>query len=341
MSNVQYPFLQSVKIVNKGTATGEVFIPHVLSCAYIETLDLSGTKLILTLADQSLAYRDDLGIRIDTQLDLTLADLSGGDEELWLDSFVVAKASSTEGKSGSNLKLECVQRHCAALHELAAVPMFINNKKPAEVLKVLLPDFDIECDDFPATGSYYLNAGGTKSRLIRNLMRDHGAICYFCRGKLYFKSIESLISAPSKFELKYNAPFSQHGIVSYKLLGKEAIYSRIVEKNYMSWNCVTGLSKSKTDSEKCPVLISTPTPAALDNQRKTTVPIIEAQLYGFGGYQPAVAVGFSCYKRMPEVQTDESIPAKMLISQVTHYQQGMRYLCKIELSADNVQTNAN
>lgn len=319
----QYPFLQKIT-----TSDEEINIDLVLSCAYIELADIGGTKLILTLADQASYFRDTMAIKKGTELELTLADLSGGDEELWNDKFIVAKASSPDGQS---LKLECFQKQCESLKWLAAVPMFINEQKPAQVLAKLLPDFKVDCDDFPTLGTYHLNAGSTKSRLLRTMARDYGAICFYARGTLYFKNPKTIFAQDKTLTLEYSNPQAEHPINKYQVLGQEGNCSRIVDKCYLRWNAVAGLQKSATHQDKAPTMISCTDQQAINAQSTVLLPVIDAELTGFGGYMPAVHCELVFHRRDPESQIDESIPRDVLITQVTHYQQGYKYLCKLQL----------
>ena len=319
----QYPFLQ--KITSSGD---EIDIDLVLSSAYIELADIGGTKLILTLADQAGYFRDTMAIKKGTELELTLADLSGGDEELWNDKFIVAKASSPDG---SSLKLECFQKQCESLKLLSALPMFINEQKPAQTLAKLLPDFKIDCDDFPTLGTYHLNAGGTKSRLLRTMARDYGAICFYARGTLYFKNPKLIISKEPEVTLEYSNPQAEHPINKYQVLGQEGNCSRIVDKCYLRWDAIKGLQKSASHQDKAPVMISCTNQQSINGQNIVLLPVIDVELVGLGSYAPAVCCGLVFHKRDPENLIDESIPSKVLITQVTHYQQGYKYLCKLQL----------
>lgn len=306
----------------------EILIEHALSVAYIEQSDIGGTKLILTLADQASYYRDQLGIKKGSKLELTLADLSGGDESLWVDSFIVAKSSSDDGQT---LKLECFQEQCESLKQLAVTPVFINEMKPDQILKKLLPNFKIECDDFPTLGTYYLNAGGTKARLLRTMARDYGAICFYSRNTLFFKNPKLLIQKEPDLTIEYSNPQAKFMINKYKILGQDGNCSRIVDRCYCRWNSVLGLQKSINHQDKPITIISCTNQQSLNSQSTVLLPVIEVDMVGYGGYKPSLCCELIFHKRDPDNQIDESIPSKMLITQVTHYQRGFNYLCKIYL----------
>ncbi|WP_318491923.1 hypothetical protein [Photobacterium leiognathi] len=318
----QYPFLQ--KVVVEGE---ELRIEDVVSSAYIETADISGTKLIMELADQASYYRDDMKIGKQTELELTLADLSGGDEALWTDKFIVAKATS----EGQNLKLECFQKDCHELKQLATQPLFFNEVKPSEIIAKLITGLKIECDEFSTLATYHLNAGGTKARLLRTLARDYGAVCFVSRGTFYFKDIRKLLAQEPAIKLDYSNPNAEFQINKYKLLGNDELYSRVTDRHYVRWNCVTGLQQSTNHQDRATTFVSLPGQAAINTQSTILMPVIQIDIMGYGAFIPSLICSLEFFKQLPDIAIDESLPKQAAISQITHYQKGYQYLCKMEL----------
>lgn len=324
----QYGFLQTLTVNDQPIA-----VESVLEMAYIENADIGGTKLILTLEDSAGVFRDNLKVTNDSKIVLTLADMNSTDEVIWQDSFVVAKASTANNANA--LKLECFQSVVNELKKLVAMPRFFVNKTPTAIIKELVPDIEILSDEFSQSVTYHLNVGATKSRLIRQICRDHGAVCFFARGKLHFKKIKAAFTGEPTIQLGYWNPLSEHEIKTYKMLGYDGSYSRIVDKSFIRWDSVKGIEMADTHKANAKTLISCTGKAQLNNQSLCLLPVMEAEAMGFGGFLPMALCGLEFYKQGGEVAIDESIPTTAVISRVTHYVSGMRYLCRFELSVSH------
>lgn len=317
----EYSFIQEIKIDSE-------IIPlvNMISCAYIECGDLSGPKLILKLSDQAGYLRDDFGIKKGVIIEISMGDISADNDDLWIEKFECLKASSESGI----LTLEGFSEFTSKLKRIASKPRFFVDKTPAHIIKALIPESKLNIDSFPAV-TYHLNSGMTISRLLRVMARDCGAMCWFSRGEFNFKSIRSITQKSADLTLEANKNQSDINVLRYTIQDEQEAYSRILEKCFYSWDTVNGLEKSSVYPDNPPVYTSLESTLQLDNQSTALAPQMLVETLGNNDFSPGVNVNVIIHKFSPENALDESIPEKQIIYQVTHYQQGDRYNCKLEL----------
>lgn len=305
----------------------EVVNEHIRSCTYIETGDIGGVKLILSLYDHKSIYSDNVGIKVNTEIKVTFGDPDGRGDAGWSNKFIVKVPSVESGI----LTLECFEKNSEDLKAPAPKPIFLNEMQPAAILKKLCPNLKVICDRFLVAGTYHLNPGGTKSRLIRNMARDYGAMCFIARGAIYFLDITKMTNTPD-FTLEWGNPNADISIARYQKLGEDDLHERVYDRRYIAWDTVDGMVTSNKHTDKANALISVPNRQALDKQHVSLMPILEVEMLGNGNLTPSPCVKVIFHKQLPETELDESIPTIQYISQVAHHQEGMSYVCKLELS---------
>ncbi|HHY0551848.1 TPA: hypothetical protein ACVU5P_004167 [Vibrio parahaemolyticus] len=301
----------------------------IVSCTYIECGDIGGVKLLMSLSDPDSMYHDVAKIKKDSEIKITFGDPDGRGDDSWTGEFIVEVAKVDAGV----LKLEGFDKVSRSLKALASDPVFLVSKQPQAILKQLCPDLQVKCDSFPKASTYHLNAGGTRARLIRQMARDYGAMCYISRGIIYFLSISKLTKEP-EMTLEQDNPSAEASIAKFEKIGEDALYERILDRNYMAWDVSAGLQSSNKGSQYANTLISVPGHFALDNQNVALIPFLNAELLGNGKFKPSMCVKVIFYKRTTDESViDESVPSIQYISQVAHHQErGASYLCKLELS---------
>lgn len=317
-------------LVQKVVVNGEeMLVEHIKEFAFIENGSMDGNKLLMKVLDSAAVYRDDFGIKRGTEITVTLADWNNKGDQVWIERFIVAKATLVNGF----LEIEGFEKTIHQLKQQVDTPRFFNNKQPKEILSELVPSLAIDCDLFDRGSTYHLNSGGTKSRLIRAMARDYGAMCFISRGVLYFKAIKN-IAMVKDFKLEHSNPMkADHTIAHYQIIGEEGLFERVLNREYIDWNIVEGIQKSGAGAK---VMVSVPQVKALKNQNVSIIPMLDVELNGFTTFKPMKVCEVLFHKQVAAQELDESIPEKMIINQVVHYQSGNRYQCRLELGVKNL-----
>lgn len=322
-----YPFVQHIVVDGQK----EILPDHVLSCSVIESGDMSGTKLLLQVSDRYAYYRDELGITEGTELEITCGDPDGRGDDIFIDTYVVMPPVAIDGM----LKIEGFQKQCHQLKQPAREPQFFVDQAPDKILKALIPDAKIEADHFSQRGTYHLNPGASRSRLIRSMARDYGAMAFYSRGTFYFLNTDNLLSGQAELTIEHNNPMAEASIHSYQINDQTFMYRRVLNRRYVRWDTVAGLETSEGDPENGTVMITAPNPEALDNQADAVIPLLVAELLGNSLFAPGKVLNVILNLNSPEKVIDETMPEVQVINQVTHHQQNGRYHCRLELGVPN------
>lgn len=319
-------------LVQKVTVQDEdIYMAHIQSCAYIENASMEGVKLILTLMDQAGTYRDEYGLEEGAELVVTFADPGSRGDEVWIDTFVVAKPEVKDGM----LIINAFSKATHSLKQPAIEPQFFSRKQPKDILAALLPGLKLDVDSYERGGTYHLLPGVPPARLIRSMARDYGSVCFIARGTVYFKSLKKL-SMEEDLRIENGNPNAEYSFARYTMLGERYLDQRILNKSYVSWDTVAGMQSAVNGSSGAPTLVSVEQIKALNNQHISIVPLLDVELAGNSKVQPLSVLSVLFHKMMPEEQLNEALPEKMLVNTVTHYEQGNRYQCRVELGEVNL-----
>ena len=320
----QYVFVQ--KVVTNGE---EMLVEHIKEFAFIENGSMDGNKLLMKVLDSAAVYRDDFGIKRGTEITVTLADWNSKGDQVWIERFIVAKAPLVNGY----LEIEGFEKTIHQLKKQVDTPRFFNDKQPNEILSELVPNLALDCDVFERGATYHLNSGGTKSRLIRSMARDYGAMCFISRGVLHFKAIKN-IPMVKEFKLEHSNPTkADHSIAHYEIIGEQGLFERVLNREYVSWNVVEGIQKAGGGAK---VMVSVPQAKALKNQNVSIIPVLDVELNGFTTFKPMKVCEVLFHKQIAAQELDESLPDKQIITQVVHYQSDNKYQSRLELGVKNL-----
>ncbi|UTZ44586.1 hypothetical protein [Vibrio campbellii] len=322
--NKEYFLVQKVTVHDE-----EMLVDHIKEFAFIENGSMDGNKLLMKVLDSAAVYRDDFGIKRGTQITVTLADWNNKGDQVWIERFIVAKASLVNGF----FEIEGFEKTIHQLKQQVDTPRFFVNKQPREILAELVPNLKLNCDEFDRGTTYHLNSGGTKSRLIRAMARDYGAMCFISRGVVHFKSIKNLPMAKD-FKLEHSNPLkAEHTIAHYQIIGEEGLFERVLNREYVDWNIVEGIQKYGSGAK---VMVSVPQAKALKNQNVSIIPILDVELNGFTTFMPMKVCEVLFHKQIAAQELDESLPERQIINQVVHYQSENKYQCRLELGVKNL-----
>ncbi|MCG6387508.1 hypothetical protein K6U51_12725 [Vibrio fluvialis] len=322
----EYFLVQKIAVGNN-----DVLMEHVHSCAYIENASMEGVKLILTLMDEAGLYRDDYGLSEGAEMVVTLADPGGRGDDIWIETFVVVKPEVKDGL----LIINGFAKPCHQLKQPAVTPRFFTNKQPKEILSELLPGLKVDVDNFEKSGTYHLLPGTPPSRLIRSMARDYGAACFYARGVAYFKAFK-LLSQSEDFKIENGNPNADYSFSRFTMLGERELDKRVLNKSYVSWDTVEGMQSAVNGSAGAPTLISVEQAKALNNQHMGIIPLLDVELGGNSRLMPLKWCSVLFHKRLPATELNEALPERQVINCVTHFQQGNRYLCRVQLGEINL-----
>ncbi|WP_070964968.1 hypothetical protein [Vibrio sonorensis] len=174
----------------------------------------------------------------------------------------------------------------------------------------------------------------TPSKLLRNIARDFGAAVWVCRGVLHFVPLDVLMMQKPLYKVGLNAKDVDIDITRHEVVGNQNQFERVAQKGFFSWATDKHIKQATTNSGKSKVLVTTPH-GRLDNLSKYLQPLLVFQCYGLSDLVPSNMLDLILVRLSNDEALDESLPNRMIISRVTHYTQGERYVIDAEVGVAN------
>jgi len=294
---------------------------------YVETLDLSGPRLMLEFSDPEGILRMDYSLKENDDLTVAIADpyhRDGMDLEM---KFVIKKAPLV----GSTLKVLCVQRDIESLKTPSAGPVFFTRKPAGQLLSRFLPGVAQEVGSFPVVEDYHLLPGERPSRLLRQAALEQGAVAFFQRGKMCFQKLSELYAKESQLTYHYNDARKENQVGTYQKPNVDAIIKDKISRKYSGWSPTKGFVGSATATAGTPVEWRPhANVATLNNLGTIGMPAIDFVCHGNGYLMPGVSLSFVWNMERSDAPIDETLPEKVVVSAVAHYYSRQKYFCRVK-----------
>lgn len=313
---------------------GDFDLSALIEVTFIETVDISGPRLILKMDDFTNYIRDELEARPRDLLKVTFSSHwyeGDGDEfdlVLW---FRILKAP----QQLNAITFLCIEKEVEAIKQPAAQAQLFCGKTAGAILKKLLPGLKHEVGSFPVLLDYHVLPGMRAAKVIRQMCHEMKAACFHRRKVVVFETWEKLKNQEAEFEYYHQnqaGEESDEEIMRYTLLRAEDVVKDRIERNYTSWSLKDGIvsvTKEKM-KKKAAEWVAQPEKAILDNILVAPSPIIDFLVTGQGDLRPGTIMDIVWHNDNPEKPIDESLPKKILLSTVAHYYGGNKYMCRIK-----------
>jgi hypothetical protein len=318
--------LQKVKLIRNGTEAGVFDLSFLKEVTFVETVDLSGPRLIMTFDDTHSIIRDSMKVKEKDVLEIRIADVwerDGIDQTI---QFVVW----TMPNAGSSITLNCMQRNVDLL-KTPAKETILFPKKPVEtILKRLAPGLKYDVGNFPALEDYHLLPGERPTRLLRQLAKEKAGLCFYRRGSIVFRKLSELAKKEAKHTFEYDNPTAKNQIIYFTRENSKAVIKDRVERNIIGWDMVKGLVKSGKKTTKPPEFVSVFNQPTMSGLLEIPFPSIDFITLGNGALVPGLPLSIKWNINKIDAPIDESLPAKVVIGTVSHYYSAQKYFCRIK-----------
>lgn len=336
MAAIEDIILSQVTLYKEKAGTLEEIDDFDLSClvemTFVETIDISGPRLMLTMDDSSKFLTEELEVKNRDILKVTFSShwYDGDGDEI---DLVMYFRILTMPQSGSSIQFNCMEKEVEAIKQPSNKSLLFNEKPVSAILKRLLPNLKQSVGKFPVVMDYHVLPGMRPAKTIRQMCHEMKATCFNLRGKVLFYTWASLLKQEPEFTYHHTPPPEDEcdeEIFSYELLRTQAIVKDRVERNYMSWNITGGLVSTTKALKKAAEWVAPAAKGVLDSLLVTPMPAIDLIISGQGEVRPGVVMGLVWHTDNPEKPIDESLPNKVLVSVVAHYYSGSNYLCRVK-----------
>ncbi|KIF96483.1 hypothetical protein [Enterobacter cloacae] len=322
MADKQQLFLQKLSINGH-----DIPLELLVTFAYIEASDLSGPQMIATLRDMTGTLVDNVGLKEGAICVCNMGDPDGLGGVLFQETFHVVRAPAMQDQ----VTIMAFAKNVFDMKQPAGAARFFNDRGAATVIAALSPGVKLEADCFKRQGTWHLNNGQTPSQLFREIARDHGALLFSCRGKLHAKSLANLGRARGALRYEVNNPKAEYTLSHFANVSSDYEYTHAHVTRPVGYSMTDGYRVAQGERNQPVSLYPVSIQGALNNQNKYLQPLFDAECAGNGALMPGVVLDVIVNRYSDENPIDESLPPRMIIDRVTHYQDRFSYQCRIIL----------
>jgi hypothetical protein len=291
---------------------------------YVETIDLSGPRLMLTMDDPSGYLRDTLRVMERDTLQVDFSDQWVMDKS----DFSVAFTVMTCPNQGSIIEYELFETNIAKLKNTSKQGASFRNKPVDFMLKQLAPGLKYDIEPLPAITAL-LPPGARPSKTIRQAAYEHGAAAFIARGTFTYKTFDKLLKQPVDSIYYYKIADKLKQITSYEKPNSTALFKSHVVRNYIGWSMTEGILKSNSGAGLTPEFTEVDNQSALDNLSKIPYPAIDFDTMGNGALRPGIKLKLVWGTDAVDMPIDESLPEEVLVGTVAHHYSAQSYRCRV------------
>ncbi len=317
MSDKKYLFLQSLKLNGEEIPRGMI-----ISTAYLEIAELGGPQIEIKIRDVTGTLIDNIRVGYGSIMDVTMGD----DKTLFKETFFVIKAPLQQDVVSVMGFAESVRK----IKNPTAQPKFFVNKQPGSVLNSLSNGMKVESDSFKKLNTYHLNMGQTPSSLFRQIARDHGALCWFARGKLHMKGMGALAKVKPTLTYELNNPKAEYLINRFNNVNQDYSFQRSRQTRAVGNSMTDGL-RTAGDKSLPVQMVSDSDQGILNNRSKFLMPKLDIECLGNAVLTAGMPLKIILHRYSKENRVDESIPKDMVIERVTHFEDRSGYMARMIL----------
>lgn len=327
--------LQSMKLEGK-----EIDLAFMKSCTLVETLDLSGPRLMVAFYDPDALIRDTFGIRQSHTLEIEFADIWHRDG---LDKTMEFTVEPMSPVTGDRFELNLFQKDIHRLKQPATEGRIFRRKPLSALAQAVIPTEDgepkFDIATFPAMLDYALQPDERPSKLLRRAAREAGAMLFYRRGVIVGARLADLLAVdPPAHEYHYLDRREKNQILHFSQPNADEILKDRIGKSYRGWSMTDGFIESGKGKGRPPEFSSLPRKAALDNLASYTVPVLDLTVPGNGFLMAGETMEIVWNKAVSDDPLDESLPEKVVIGVVAHHYEAQKYSCRVKGFLPNEET---
>lgn len=319
-------FVQKITLIQKGQPVGDFDLSFIKEVTYIETIDLSGPKLILVVDDPFRVIRDEMQVKERNVLEVVLSDRYMRDNMDKTIRFTIL----TMPIVGSVVTFNCLQETVCRLKTPAKEAILFTEKPVTAILQKLAPGVKTDISSLPVLNSYHLLPGMRPSKLLRQMAKEYGVMLFWRRGKIVCKKLKDMLKADAKITYYHNDNGEKENrIISFTRSNAKSVITDKSVRNFMGWDMVKGVVKSSKAIKAAAELVSVANVPSMDGQLEVPKPAIDFMVLGNGALVPGIPLTLVWNGDRVDMPIDESLPAKVVIGTVAHYYSASSYYCRV------------
>lgn len=327
-----FNFLQKTVHERTGEEIDNGFLESV---TYIESMDLTGPKLILLYRD-----RDDwLGHHIQFQefdeISVSLADSWREDGANIAESFVTLSARNLRN---GLIEVNAISKPLYKLKQIADKTKIFSMRGVSDILDTFANGLSVDLKSkFAVVENYHLIAGERPSTLLKQIAVEQGAEMWLSRGKIHVQKFKEAFAGSSSFKFEYNTTTAQYPVFDYDIPSGQLKLQEEKVRVFTGWNPEKGRVKTSTANpllsgvKSLPTVINgNPNAYTLNTAVSAAKPAVRFTTVGSLGIEPGQVVEISWQEPDQENPINEGLPAKVVCQKVAHKYMGQKFYTRIE-----------
>lgn len=166
--------------------------------------------------------------------------------------------------------------------------------------------------------------------MLSLIARDKACIVYVCRGAFCFRSLSDLTRQKPAFVYEANNPKAEYRISKMQPIHQEFATTAGTQYRFVGYSMTEGYIEVG-DPSLPPRQISDADMETLRNMQRTLVPKFDIEVDGNPNIKPGLVIEIRIYRYDEENVLDESLPQKMIVKNVAHYEDRVGYTTRILL----------
>ncbi|HDP7023433.1 TPA: tail length tape measure protein [Escherichia coli] len=321
---LQQYFLQSITINGNKVPREWIF-----TSVYVEKANLRAPLLKLEIHDITGTIIDDWKTKYGAALVAEMGDPQGNSgtfkTTFFVTSAVLAGDVITVIAVSEDVRIFKIPAIRANLH---------TNKTPDTIFKTYTGTLKIASSALKRSCTYHLSAGEKPSKMLSEMARDKGALCWACRGQFNFYTLADLMKAKPSFTYEGNNPRAEYTISKMRLIQQEYAVTANTQYRFTGYSMTEGYVEYGDSS--LPIrYISDPDMETLRNMQLSLVPKMDIEVAGNPDITPGMVIEILVYRYDQENKLDESLPRKLLVKNVAHFEDRIGYTTRMILGVPN------
>lgn len=302
----------------------------IVTSVYIEKGALTAPILKLEIRDMTGTIIDDWKAKYGAELVAEMGDPSGEQVSFVTTFFVTSATLAADVVTVIALSEEIRQFKIPS-----AITRMHNNKTVPEVFSTYAKGLTLDVENQKRAISYHLNAGEKPSRMLSAIARDKASMVFVCRGVFSFHSYSELLNQKPAFVYEANNPKAEYRISKMSPIHQEFAATASTQFRYVGYSMTEGYVEVGDPS--LPVRhISDADMETLRNMLRSLVPKLDIEVEGNPDIKPGLVIEIRIYRYDEENVLDESVPQKLIVKNVAHYEDRVGYTTRILLGEPNV-----
>jgi len=320
---MQFRLIQ--KIVH-GQTGQELDLGYLSEATMVETMDLSGPKLILRFRDPHLYLADSLKLATEDTLTVTMADAFDFDGVDMVMDFTLLFVPDASGQ----MVLNCLSKPIFDAKKPLARPRIFTKRPMSQIVKEFIPGFRQSLAKAPIVENYHVLAGERPTYALRQMARESGGHLFLSRERMQFSRLRELMAGSATATYHHNDNREELQIVSYQVRKPDLMIRDRLQRSYSGWDITQGWVSSGVNTGGVFELHGSPSKPVLDALNEVHVPVLDCTMTGNGLIRAGSVLDAVWHTRRQGAPLNEALPGRVIVWAVAHYASDGKYFCRVK-----------